>query len=157
MHFTPPNLTDPKVSERIPGSMFSPAIAAWSSPGALGAYLGVLPGWSGMAAAAALLGLAYFKKIPWWAGLGGAAAAYWYLGSGTNTIATLTSGTVISANGSTLYLSANSPGTLVTQPDGSQLVQAGQYTYPVLSIQKNPDGSMTYFVDNPSSTLLPSA
>lgn len=151
--FMAPNLDNPRVGERIPGSMFTPAIAAWSSPGALGAYLGALPSWAGMAGVGAFLGLAYFKKIPWWAGLGGALLSYMYLGVTTNSVQPLTSGTGIAANGSTYNFSANTPATLVTQPNGQQLVLTADGTaFPLISTQKNADGSTTYYLDNPAGT-----
>lgn len=146
--FVPPPLTNPQMAEKLPGSMFTPAIAAWSSPGALGA----LPSWSGYAAVAAFLGLAYFRKIPWWAGLGGAALSYWYLNPTTNTVASLTNGTGIVANGTTLNFSANTPATLVTTPAGAQTVQTGGLTYPLLSQQTNTDGSVTYYLDSPTTS-----
>lgn len=150
--FTPVETINPAMAERIPGSMFTPAIAAWSSPGALGSYLSGLPSWTGYAVAAGLLGLAYMKKIPWWAAGVGAFAAWYTLGNAGNMVTTLTSGQAISANGTTLNFSVNTPGILSTAPNGvATLTDANNHTYPVLQTQSNSDGTTTYYVDNPTS------
>ena len=144
-----PNLKNPMMAERLPGSMFTPAISAWSSPGQLGA-LGDLPSWSGYAAAAAFLALAYFRKVPWTVGIVGAGLSWWFLGAQGNMVGTITSGTVISANGTTLSLGPNTPGQLTTTPTGTQTMTVGTVTYPVLTTTPNADGTITYYVDNPS-------
>lgn len=151
--FVPPNLQHPRMKQRIAGSMFTPAIAAWSSPGAmggLGALGDGLPSWSGYAVAAGLLGLAAMRKLPWWLALGGAAASVMWLGASTNILQTVSSGTGIVANSTTLQLSAAVPGTLITTPTGAQSMQVAGITYPLITIQNNPDGTVTYFLDNPT-------
>lgn len=150
--FVSPDLTNPRLNERIPGSMFTPAIAAWSSPGAMGGlgFMSGMPEWSGYAVAAGLLGLAAFRKIPWWAALAGAAASVYWLGASTNVLQTLTSGTGIVANSTTLQFSVNTPATLITTPAGAQSIQTGGLTYPLITTSNNPDGTVTYYMDNPS-------
>lgn len=151
--FVPPDMRHPRVAQKIPGSMFTPAIAAWSSPGAMGGFgaLGAgLPAWSGYAVGAGLLALAAMRRIPWWAALGGAAVSVWYLGAQTNVLTSITNGTGIVANSTTLMFSANNPATLITTPAGAQSIQAGGITYPLITQQNNPDGTTTYYMDNPA-------
>jgi hypothetical protein len=146
--FVPPDLKDPKMAETRPGSVFTPAIAAWSSPGQLGALS--LPPWGGYAAAGALLALAYFRKIPWALGLGGAAAAWYFLTPAAQASAQITSGLGITAAGTTIQFSPNSPGTLTLAGGKPSSMSVGGSNYPVLSTDSNPDGTVTYYLDNPA-------
>jgi hypothetical protein len=142
--FTPPNLTHPRMAETRAGSVFTPAIAAWSSPGQLGALN--LPPWLNYAAIAAFLGLAAMRKIPWWAGIVGAAGV-WYLLPTAPVATAVNSGVGIVANGTTLQFSVNSPGTLTG--GANPIMSVGGNNYPVLQTQANPDGTVTYYLDNP--------
>lgn len=141
-----------RVSQMIPGSVFSPAMQAWGSPSPLGVLsLASLPSWAGYAVAAAALFAAYKKKVPMWAGLAGAGAAYWFLiragSAGGNNI---TAGNVIVSDGTSYVLTSASPGTLSS--DGSTLTLAG-IVYPVLSTGPAGDGTnnLTYYVDPPGT------
>jgi hypothetical protein len=144
--FVPRQLRTPAMAETRPGSVFTPAIAAWSSPGQLGA-LG-LPSWANIAAVALFLGLAAMRKIPWWAGLLGAGVAWWYLTPAAVASLSLTSGVGVVANGTTLQFSNASPATLTGSGTAATLTVGGT-TYPVLQTQANPDGTTTYYLDNP--------
>lgn len=146
--FTPPNLRNPRMAETRPGSVFPPAIAAWSSPGALGAL--ALPSWANYAVAGGLLALAAMRKIPWWAGIVGAGAAWWFLTPGAPVATQVNTGTGIVANGTTLQFSVNSPGTLTTLGSNATMSVGGN-NYPVLQTQGNPDGTVTYYLDNPTA------
>jgi hypothetical protein len=137
------------MQETRPGSIFSPAIAAWSSPGQLGALS--MPAWGGYAAIAALLGLAYLRKIPWWAGVGGAAAAWYFLVPAALVTASITSGVGITTAGSTIQFSPNSPGTLTLVSGKPSSMAVGGSNYPVLSTDSNADGTVTYYLDNPAA------
>lgn len=145
--FTPvtnPTLNNPQA---IAGSVFTPAINAWSSPGALGAL--PLPSWAGYAVAAAALFAAYKKMVPMWAGLAGAGAAYWFLIRGNSAAGgtTVTSGSVSVTDGTQYQLTVDSPGTL--SADGQSITIAGT-TYPVLSaIQSVVGTGVNYYVDTP--------
>jgi hypothetical protein len=143
--FAPRQLTNPAMAETRPGSVFTPAIAAWSSPGQLGAL--ALPPWANLAAVAILLALAAMRKIPWWAGIVGAGVAWWYLTPATATSLSITSGTGIVANGTALQFTNASPGTL-TGSGNSATLSVGEATYPVLQTQANADGTTTYYLDN---------
>lgn len=139
----------PRNLEATPGSVFTPAINAWSAP--LGALsLSSLPSWTGYAVAGAALFAAYKKKVPLWAGFAGAAAAYWFLIRRTAG-GTITAGNVIVSDGTNIVLTSASPGTL--SADGSTLTIAGA-VYPVLSTGPAGDGSnnLTYYVDPPGQT-----
>lgn len=134
--------------QMTPGSVFTPAIAAWSSPGALGA-LPTMPSWAGYAVAATALFAAYKKMVPMWAGLLGAGAAYWFLIRGTSAAGgtTVTSGSVSVTDGTQYQLTADSPGML--SADGQSITIAGT-TYPVLSaIQSVVGTGVNYYVDTP--------
>jgi hypothetical protein len=144
--FAPRQILNPAMAETRPGSVFTPAIAAWSSPGQLGAL--TLPPWARLAAVALLLGLAAMRKIPWWAGIVGAGVAWWYLTPATAASLMLTSGVGIVANGATLQFSTASPATL-TGSGSAATVSVGGATYPVLQTEANPDGTTTYYLDTP--------
>lgn len=117
----------------------------------MGSYLSGLavPSWAGYAVIAGLLGLAALKKIKWPLALMGAGAAWWFLLPAS--AATLVSGTGILTTGATLPLNQAA---LSTASDGSQYITQGGVTYPVLSIQPNPAGGQTYFLDNPTATTM---
>lgn len=149
----------PKNLQATPGSVFAPAMAAWSgNPNQLGALsLSSLPPWAGYAVAAAALFAAYKKKVPLWAGLAGAGAAYWFLIRGASANAAgsaITAGNVIVADGTSYTLTSASPGTL--SADGSTLTLAGT-VYPVLSTGPAGDGTsnLTYYVDTPAAVVPP--
>jgi len=146
--FVPPNLVNPRMAEAKPGSVFTPAIAAWSNPGQLGALN--LPSWASYAAIGGMLALAAMKKIPWWAAVVGAGAAWWFLGAPLSVLTTITTGTGIVANGTTLQFSENSPATLTTAHGTPQSLSVGGNNYPVLQTQANPDNTITYYLDNPT-------
>lgn len=148
--FTPP----PRTLHATPGSVFAPAMAAWSgNPNRLGALsLSSLPSWAGYAVAAAALFAAYKKKVPMWAGLAGAGAAYWFLIRGASMAGSqITAGNVSVADGTSIVLTSASPGTL--SADGSTLTIAGT-VYPVLSSGPAGDGTnnLTYYVNTPGTT-----
>jgi hypothetical protein len=147
--FAPAGLQTPRMAETQPGSIFSPAIAAWSSPEQL--RLGALgfSNWMTYALVGGLLWLAYRRKIPWWLGVGGAGAAWWLLGAGGMT-QTITNGQGIVSNGTQLALTVNSPGTLVTMPTGVSTLTVAGTAYPVRSTTNNADGSQTFYLDNPT-------
>lgn len=147
----------PQNLQATPGSVFAPAMAAYSgNPNQLGALsLSSLPSWAGYAVAAAALLAAYKKKVPMWAGLAGAGAAYWFLIRGAATGGNnITAGNVIVSDGTSYVLTAASPGTL--SADGSTLTLAGT-VYPVLSTGPAGDGSsnLTYYVDTPAAVTPP--
>jgi hypothetical protein len=146
--FVPPNLTNPHMAETKPGSVFTPAIAAWSNPGQLGALN--LPPWVNYAVMGGLLALAAMKKIPWWAGVLGAGAAWWFFGAASAVLTSISTGTGIVANGTTLQFSVNSPATLTTVNGAPQSLSVGGNNYPVLQTQANPDNTITYYLDNPT-------
>jgi hypothetical protein len=155
---TPSFAPVPRNLQAMPGSDFTPAMAAWSSPGALGALsLSSLPSWVGYAIAGAALFAAYKKKVPLWAGLAGAGAAYWFLIRGASTSAgtSITSGSVSVTDGTQYQLTAASPGSL--SADGSTITIGGT-AYPVLSTVLSPDGTSTnYYVDTPAGTMTANA
>jgi hypothetical protein len=125
-------------------------MAAWSSPGALGA-LPTTPK-VGYAVAALALFATYKKMVPVWAGLAAAGAAYWFLIRGAGMAgAQIIAGNVIVSDGTSYVLTAASPGVL--SPDGATLTLAGS-AYPVLSTGPASDGSnnLTYYVDPPNTT-----
>jgi hypothetical protein len=112
----------------------------------LGSYLSgfTMPSWAGYAVIAGLLGLAAMRKIKWPLAIMGAGAAWWFLIPQTPS---LVSGTGILTSGATLPLSQAA---LSTDNSGSQYITQGGVTYPVLSVQPNPTGGQTYFLDNPA-------
>lgn len=143
--YQPPHIRSPRMAQTRPGSVFSPAIGAWSDPGRLGG-LGALalPSWTGYAAAGGFLALGALKKIPWWAAIGGAAASYLLLGMLTAAGQPITSGTALVSNGPTIQFTAASPGMLTTAADGTQTITVGGVAYTVESSTTNADGSIQY-------------
>lgn len=138
--------------QMTPGSVFTPAIAAWSAASPLGG-LGALslPSWAGYAVAAAALFAAYKRKVPMWAGLAGAGAAYWFLiRSGSAGGNTVSAGNVIVSDGTSYVLTAASPASVSS--DGSTLTLSGT-VYPILSTGPAGDGTnnLTYYVDTPAT------
>ena len=139
---------NPILTNPTPESIFTPAMAAWSSQSPLGALsLATMPKWAGYAVAAAALFAAYKRKVPMWAGLAGAGAAYWFLiragSAGGNSI---TAGTVNVSDGTSYALTAASPGIL--SADGSTLTIAGT-VYPIISSVPLGDGTTSYIVNTP--------
>lgn len=141
--FTPRGLRNPAMAETRPGSVFTPAIGAWSSPGALGG-LGALPSWTNYAAAAGFLALGAMKKLSWPMALAGAALSYYLLGTLASAGTQITSGTGLVSNGPTIQFTTASPGTLTTAADGTQTITVGGIAYTVQSTATNPDGSIQY-------------
>jgi hypothetical protein len=132
-------------------SVFTPAMGP-RGPGytvGLGSYLSGLsmPSWAGYAVIAALLGLASLRKIKWPLALMGAGAAWYFLvPSGA---AQLVSGTGITPSGATIALNQAA---LSTDQAGNQYITQAGITYPVLTVQPNPSGGQTYFLDNPTGS-----
>jgi hypothetical protein len=150
--FTPPNLQHPSMAQTRAG-LFTPAIAAWSSPTGLSGLgaLGV-PNWMGYLLAGGLLWLSYRRKIPWWAGVAGAGVAWWWLGGQGNMAQTISTGRAVAQSGTVYQLTPNSPGTLVTTPNGITSITIAGVVYPVLTTEQNQDGSTSYYLDNPTPT-----
>lgn len=149
--FKPRVLRNPAMAETKPGSVFTPAISAWSSPGALGDLDGLaLPTWLPYALLGVLGLLAWRGKIPWWAGLAGAGAVWYFLLNTGSVSAEITTGQGIVASGSTIHFSVNSPGTL-TGSGTSATMTVGGTTYPVLQTEASSDGTTTYYLDNPTT------
>jgi hypothetical protein len=140
-----PDLTDPAMAQTRPGSIFTPAIAAWSSPGALGA----LPGgaMTPYLLIAAAVAAAYFRKIPWWAAAV-ASGGVWFtmLRSGGVIV---TNGQGILSSGQTIQFTSASPATITNDTAQFPTLTVGGVAYSVLRAETNTDGSVTYYLDTP--------